>query len=49
LSEARNKIVLQPAADDAAKFARHLPGVTADDLMGLEPLGHGGGATTLRH
>jgi hypothetical protein len=37
LSEARNKVVLQPAADDAAMFARHLPGVTADDLMGLEP------------
>lgn len=37
LSEARNKIVLQPAADDAALFARHLPGVTADDLMGLAP------------
>jgi len=36
LSEARNKIVLQPTADDAGVFARHLPGVTADDLMSLE-------------
>jgi len=37
LSEARNKVVLQPAADDAGIFARHLPGVTADDLLALEP------------
>jgi len=37
LSEARNKVVFQPAADDGALFARHLPGVTADDLLALEP------------
>ena len=37
LSEARNKIILQPAADDAALFARHLPGVGPEDLLTLEP------------
>lgn len=37
LSEARNKIILQPAADDAALFARHLPGVRPEDLLTLEP------------
>lgn len=36
LSEARNKVILQPAADDAAMLARHLPGVEAEDLMTLE-------------
>jgi DNA helicase HerA-like ATPase len=37
LSEARNKVIFQPAAEDAALFARHLPGVTVDDLLGLSP------------
>jgi hypothetical protein len=36
MSEARGKIILQPAADDAALLARHLPGVDAQDLMTLE-------------
>jgi hypothetical protein len=36
LSEARNKVILQPSADDASIFARHMPGVNADDLMTLE-------------
>lgn len=36
MSEARNKIVLQPAADDATLLARHMPGVEAQDLMMLE-------------
>jgi DNA helicase HerA-like ATPase len=37
LSEARNKLILQPAADDASMLSRHMPGVTADDLLALEP------------
>jgi len=36
LSEARNKVILQPTADDAGIFARHMPGVNADDLLTLE-------------
>jgi type IV secretion system coupling TraD/TrwB family protein len=36
MSEARSKVILQPAADDAALLARHLPGVEAQDLMTLE-------------
>jgi len=34
MSEARNKVVMQPAADDAALFARHL-GVRPEDLLTL--------------
>ncbi len=36
LSEARNKVIFQPSADDALTYARHLPGVSAEDLMTLE-------------
>jgi energy-coupling factor transporter ATP-binding protein EcfA2 len=36
MSEARNKIILQPAAEDGAMLSRHLPGVDAEDLMTLE-------------
>ncbi|MBO3752167.1 type IV secretory system conjugative DNA transfer family protein [Streptosporangiaceae bacterium NEAU-GS5] len=36
LSEARNKIILQPAARDAVAFARMLPDVTPEDLLALE-------------
>jgi DNA helicase HerA-like ATPase len=35
MSEARSKVILQPAADDAAVLARHLPGVEPADLLGL--------------
>jgi Type IV secretion-system coupling protein DNA-binding domain len=37
LSEARNKLILQPAADDARLLARHLPGVEPADLLHLPP------------
>jgi hypothetical protein len=37
LSEARNKVVFQPAADDASLFARHMLGVHPEDLLGLAP------------
>jgi hypothetical protein len=35
LSEARNKIMFQPAADDASILARALPGVKPEDLLTL--------------
>jgi hypothetical protein len=37
LSEARNKVVFQPAADDASLFARHMLSVHPEDLLGLAP------------
>lgn len=37
LSEARNKIVLQPAAEDARQLAHHMLGVSREDLLGLAP------------
>jgi len=37
LSEARNKVIFQPAAEDAGLFARHLLGVRPEDLLGLAP------------
>jgi hypothetical protein len=37
LSELRNKVLIQPAADDARRLASYLSGVTADDLAQLAP------------
>ncbi|MEU7525959.1 type IV secretion system DNA-binding domain-containing protein [Saccharothrix sp. NPDC042600] len=37
LSEARNKVIFQPAADDAQLLARHLLGARPEDLLGLAP------------